>query len=358
MAIVEYKSDDVLTAARKRIALVFDEFERVVVSVSGGKDSTVMRHLAIEEAQRRGRQVELFFLDQEAEYQSTIDLMAEWMRDPRIVPRWFQVPIRMTNATSHRDYWLYAWGPGERWMREKDPIAIHSLDADYPQRFYGFFDWYEQQATCKTAFLVGLRSRESFNRFRAVSKREGYRDWAWSTKTKSPLAYRVYPIFDWTFGDVWKLIVDEGLSYNRHYDRMYAKHGVNASKMRVSNLVHEKSFRCLADLQEFEPDTYQRLLDRLGGVHCAALYADEAHILNAKALPQAFASWREYRDYLLDTTPIDKIERFRKRFAGQAGDEETCRQQVKQILINDWENSVAVASPKKDKIRALWWGRL
>lgn len=351
---VAYQADDVLTAAQHRMEQVFDHFERIVVSVSAGKDSTVLRELALAEADRRSRRVELFFLDQEAEYASTVELMDEWMRDPRIDPQWYQVPIRMTNATSHVEYWLYAWGPGEAWMREQHPLAIHQAD-DYPQRFYDFFEWYEQQATCPTAFLVGLRSKESFNRFRAVTRSPGYRDWAWTTRTRNPLGFRVYPIYDWTFGDVWKYIHDQHLPYNRHYDRMFAKHGINMSRMRVSNLIHEKSFRCLADLQEFEPETYDRLLRRLGGVHCAALYAHEEHILDARRLPAAFGSWQAYRDYLLRTTPIDRIERFRKRFAGQAVDDETCRQQCKQILINDWENSVPVVASKQERLRARWW---
>jgi predicted phosphoadenosine phosphosulfate sulfurtransferase len=355
---VEYKTDDVLTAARKRVALVFEEFDRVVVSVSSGKDSTVLRHLAIDEASRRERKIELFFLDQEAEYQSTVDLMAGWMRDPRVDPRWFQVPLSMTNATSHSDYWLNAWGEGEKWMRDKDPVAIQSLPPGYPRRFYDFFEWYEKQTTVKTAFLVGLRSRESFNRFRAVTKRAGYAEWGWSTKTKNRLAFRVYPLFDWTFGDVWKYIVDNGIEYNRHYDRMFAKHGVNMSRMRVSNLIHEQAFRCLADLQEFEPETYDRLIRRIGGVHCAALYAREKHVYDARSLPAQFSSWREYRDYLLDSTPCDKISRFRKRFSGQPDDVETCRRQCKQILTNDWENNVGVANTNKDKLRKLWWDRL
>lgn len=355
---VAYRSGSVLDAAKRRVSEIFDRFERVVVSVSGGKDSTVIRHLAVEEAQHRGRSLEVFFLDQEAEYESTIDVIREWMHDPRITPRWFQVPVRMTNATSHLDYWLHAWGPDEQWMRHKDPIAVGEIAEPYPQRFYDFFEWYEERAVQTTAFIVGIRTREAFNRFRAVSKNAGCHGWAWSTKTKNPLAFRVYPIFDWAHGDVWKYIADNGLTYNRHYDRMLAKNGENVSRMRVSNLIHEQAFRCLVDLQEFEPDTYERLIQRIGGVHSAALYARENHVFDAKTLPEGFNAWSAYRDYLLATTPLDKIERFRRRFAKQPKDEETARRQVKQILTNDWENSVGVANTNKDRLRAVWWDRL
>jgi predicted phosphoadenosine phosphosulfate sulfurtransferase len=358
MAAIEYKTGNVLEAAKRRMSLVFDDFDDVVVSVSSGKDSTVIRHLAIEEAQRRGRKCTIFFLDQEAEYQSSIDIIQDWMRDPRTNPEWYQVPTLMTNATSHAEYWLRAWWDGETWLRDKDALAIHCIEGDYPQRFYDFFEWRERQCKRKTAFVVGLRARESFNRFRSVTKNPGHKDWCWSTKTKSKLATRVYPIFEWTFGDVWKYISDNDLRYNKHYDRMFAKYGVNVSKMRVSNLIHEQAFRCLVDLQEFEPDTYERLTQRLGGVHAAGLYAKEASIFDAQSLPPSFSTWRQYRDYLLATTPIDKVDRFKKRFEKQPKDEETCRRQCKQILINDWENNVAVANTNKDKLRSLWWSRL
>lgn len=357
MATVRYVDVDVLEAARRRIAAVFDAVADVWVSVSSGKDSTVLRHLALEEAERRGRRVTLFFVDQEAELASSIELIREWMSDPAVRPAWYQVPLRMTNATSHREYFLHAWGPCEPWIRPKDPIAIHEAPGA-PDRFYPFFEWIESQASRPTAFLVGLRSRESFDRFRAVTKQPGHRGWTWTTKTTNPLAFRAYPLYDWTDGDVWKYIADCGLTYNRYYDRMFAKYGAQPRRMRVSNLIHEKSFRALLDLQEFEPETYERLVARLGGVHYAALYADEDLLLAAQKLPDGFASWREYRDYLLATTPIDQVERFRRRFEGQPDSEAVHRQQCRQILLNDWEGNLPVQKPTLLKHRELWWSRL
>jgi predicted phosphoadenosine phosphosulfate sulfurtransferase len=58
--------ENVLQAAQHRMGLVFDHFNRVVVSVSGGKDSHVIWSLAVVEAEKRGRRIETFFLDQEA----------------------------------------------------------------------------------------------------------------------------------------------------------------------------------------------------------------------------------------------------------------------------------------------------
>lgn len=358
MTMVEYKDVDVLKAAKKRISKVFDEFRRIVVSVSSGKDSSVLYHLATMEAQRRGVDIEIFFLDQEAEYRSSIEIMEQMMSAPGIIPRWYQVPALMTNATSHKEYFLYAWKEGVEWMRDKHPLAVHSISDSYPQRFYKFFSWYEEQSTEPTAFLIGLRSKESLSRFRAVTKNPGYESISWSTRTKSKYTYRFYPLYDWTFGDIWKYIHDEKIEYNRVYDWMFAKHGINMSSMRVSNLIHEKSFYALADLQEFEPDTYDKLLKRLDGVHCAALYAKDDFIFNTTKLPERFQTWKEYRDYLVETTPIDKAERYRKRFAKQVNDEITCRTQCKQVLCNDWEGSLPIRKVMTEEVRRVWKERL
>lgn len=359
---IAYESRSVLEAARDRIATVFDRFDRIVVSVSSGKDSTCLYHLALAEAERRDRKIILFFLDQEAEYQASIDLMRQMMAHPRVIPWWYQVPLLMTNATSYTAPMLHAWGPGEPWVRPKEPNAIDSINSDYPRRFYGFFEWLEAQQTEPTAFLVGLRSKESMNRFRAVTKNPGYDNIPWSTRTKMPDVFRFYPIYDWTFGDVWKYIADGGHAYNRVYDAMYCLKGKKVNAIRISNLIHEKSFTCLAELQEIEPDTYDRLCRRIEGVHAAAIYARERSIYSAEELPAGFASWRAYRDSLLASAPMSDAhkKRLRTRFSGQPEVDSVHRQQCRQVLLCDYENSIPVntrAASKAD-LRTIWWDRL
>ena len=63
---------DVLTAARQRVSYTFDNFEKIYVSFSGGKDSTVMMHLVMDEAIKRNRKVGILLIDLEAQYSATI----------------------------------------------------------------------------------------------------------------------------------------------------------------------------------------------------------------------------------------------------------------------------------------------
>lgn len=340
-----YLRKNVLEAAKERLEWIFERYENIVVSTSGGKDSTLLFDLAYKKAEALGRKVHAFFLDQEAEYEATIEVIREIMARPGTVPHWFQVPCYMTSAVAYDQEMLYAWGPGETWMREKDPLAIHEIEGDYPQRFYPFIDWFESRFGPDTCFLVGLRAEESLNRYRAVIKGPGVEDILWSTRGKEHIL-KFYPIYDWGFEDVFLYLYREKVKYNRVYDFMHSKdRGMQITKYRVSNLIHEKAFRSLVSLQEFEPDTFERLQRRLKGVHTAAIYAEEGTVYNARVLPERFDTWREYRDYLLQTMPDNgRRERFAGRFAGQGESESIYRQQCRQLLVNDWENNLPVSS--------------
>ena len=69
----QYVGESVLIAAKKRIEKVFDDFPRIYLSFSGGKDSAVMMHLVMHEAQVRNRKIGVLFVDLEAQYKLTID---------------------------------------------------------------------------------------------------------------------------------------------------------------------------------------------------------------------------------------------------------------------------------------------
>lgn len=352
----KYLNKTTLEAARERISMLFDNFKRINVSISSGKDSTVLFHLALQEAQKRGRTITAFFLDQEAEYQASIELIRLMMNMPNVEPMWYQVPLYMTNATSTSDYFLYAWGEGEKWMRPKEPNSVHSFDGpNPPQRFYEFFPWYEKQDT-DTAYLVGLRAEESITRYRAVTKRPGWNGLRWSTLDGD--VKKFYPIYDWTVYDIWKFIYDHNLPYNKIYDLMHQANYSLYKGMRVSNLIHEKSYKCLIDLPRFEPETYNALCERISGIATAARYASEKLVFSNKQLPAHYKSWQEFRDFLLDNMPnSEHQQRFRARFAKQGSTERIYRAQVGQMLIYDYENSTPIdlkASERAQEMREKW----
>ena len=334
-------TENVLTAVIKRISFLFDNYDNIQLAFSGGKDSTVLFHLVNAEAKKRKRKFILYFQDQEAEYQGTIDFVEWAMLQPNVIPQWYQVPIFMTNAASHEQLFLWAWGEGEQWVRDKHPLAIKELKNKYPKRFYKFNLWVAQQNRKNFegnfVSIIGLRAEESPDR-RFVMFGENS-ELFWLRRKTEP--NKAYPIIDWSYTDVWKYLIENNLPYNKVYDKMYMLGG-NLRYFRVSNLVHEKAFRCLTDLQELEPETYDKLEQRLKGVHTAAMYGKENLMYSIKELPKQFKTWKEYKDFLLTSIHPDlkKIFEYQWSRFGDTDDVQANKYMVKRILLCDWEGNI------------------
>lgn len=350
-----YINKSVTEAAEERIRYIFDEFENIIVSVSGGKDSTVLCWLALQEARKRNRKIGIFFVDEEAVYASTVE-QVEWLMNlypENTVRLWLQFPFRLTNATSVSEGQLICWEEGKHkvWMRSKLPYSIQHKPWDPAietvrdkNKGFGFYDVIEnfQRLRDDTAFLVGVRAVESMNRFRAVTKNPGYKDVYWSTKTGGKGSAAFYPLYDWNFHDIWKFIYDNSIRYSRIYDYQFKK-GLGIQEIRVSSLIHEKSFKALVELPEFEPKTYDKLCKRIKGIQTGHIYGKDAKMLRARSLPKNYKNWKEYRDFLMATYPDDdKRWIFERRFSKQLDNNYVARQQCRQLILNDYENNLPV----------------
>lgn len=345
MAVRYYQDKTVLEAARERIAFIFDEFENVTVGFSGGKDSVVIFHLALEEAMRRGRvPLNVLFIDQEAEWQATVDMMRTVMYRDDVNPYWLQIPFKLFNATSTEEDWLYCWNSADRdrWMREQEPISlkenIYGTDR-FGELFNAFFQktWPDQKA----CLIGGVRTEESPSRMVGLTHLPKYKWVTWAKRLTRDLHYTFYPIYDWGWTDVWKAIHDHGWRYNRIYDYQYSR-GIPVQDMRVSNVHHETAVKALFVLQEFEPETYARLTQRIRGIDTAGKMGERDFFV--RRLPFMFRDWQEYRDYLLvKLLDVRVQERMKKHFARQSryyGDlhgDKLFKTQIQSILTNDWE---------------------
>jgi predicted phosphoadenosine phosphosulfate sulfurtransferase len=351
----------VLEAARERVAFIFDHFEdgKIIVSISGGKDSEVLAHLVLTEAVKRGRRVGIHFLDEEVVYQSSVDMVEHLMTmlPEHTIQQWLQVEFNLTNATSVEEGQLKAWEAGKHkdWMRPKRAGSIQHPPWDRTtqtvrdkHKGFGFYDVIENFERCysDTAFLVGLRAAgESPNRWRAVVKNPvpiGGKSVYWGTKKGGNVI--LYPLYDWNFHDVWRYIWDEKLRYSKIYDLQFKK-GYPISQMRISSLTHERAFKSIVDLPEFEPKTYDTLTKRLKGVSLAQETGKAAKLFACSKLPKNFTSWIAYRDFLLKTHPdAERKPIFEARFARHLTNEYVARQQCRQLILNDYENNLGVES--------------
>lgn len=333
-----YLKDNVYEQALKRIERLFDEFENIIVSFSGGKDSTVILELTLEVARKRNRlPVKVMFIDQEAEWAHTIDYVKDVMYRPEVEPYWLQVPIKLFNAASHEVDFLHCWDEKEKakWMREKDPIAIK-------ENTFGTDRFHKMFAAARKKIFNGeiyanlgvVRAEESFMRFGGVTGSLCYKDITWGKKEAK--GYSFYPIYDWSFDDVWTYIGRTGVKYNKIYDLMF-NYGIPKLNMRVSNLHHETAYRTLFFLQEVERDTYNRLCERLPGISTFSQLQESSVFI--EKLPEMFSSWREYRDYLLKHIVRDDLKpEFKKRWQGQDG-ELWYKEHCVEIMVNDWEGT-------------------
>lgn len=161
---------DVLTAARERIAYTFDNFPRVYVSFSAGKDSTVMLHLVADEARKRGRKFGLLLIDLEGQYKLTIEHALKCFDDYAniVEPYWVSLPIHLRNAVSvYEPHWV-CFEPDKKaiWIREPPERAITDpkffpffrYGMEFEEFVPAFGEWYSQGQAC--ACLVGIRSDE------------------------------------------------------------------------------------------------------------------------------------------------------------------------------------------------------
>ena len=361
-----YSQQNVRDAAYDRVEWIFREFDQVMCNVSGGKDSTVLLKVCLDVAVSLGRlPLKVYWLDQEAEWQSTVDLVREWMHRDDVEPVWLQVPFRIFNASSQIDHWLYAWDPAAKgkWVHDQDPLSfkLNRYGTDrFHKLFNGALEWHLGRG--KACGISGVRCEESPTRRQGLTHQASYKWVTWGRVSNGKLGhYAFYPLYDWFSSDVWKFIHDNDLRYSVHYDQLYQR-GSPIRHMRVSNLHHETAVKSLFMLQEIEPDTYERLVDRIGGVDMAGKLGLADYFPDE--LPFMFSNWLEYREYLLDHLVDDDYRpALRRQFAAvdrglPPGFRQGGRfQQVRSILTCDWEGAKLETwfnSPQVWKARRAW----
>lgn len=313
---------DVLTAARERIASAFGLAAKVLVSFSGGKDSTVMLHLVAEEARRRERRFGLLFIDLEAQYRLTIDhIRAMYERYADCAdPWWIALPLHMRNAVSQYESHWVCWDPERRedWVRQPEILSVTNETAfpffsrgmEFEDFVPAFGEWYAQGE--QTACLVGIRTDESLNRWRTIAagRKQAVGGYPWTTVV-TPNVFNAYPIYDWRTKDIWAYHGKTGQPHNALYDRMHQA-GLSIHQMRICQPYGDDQRKGLWLFQVIEPETWARVVARVNGANQGALYAEErGNILGNYhiAKPEGH-TWRSFAHLLLASMPPQTREHY------------------------------------------------
>jgi predicted phosphoadenosine phosphosulfate sulfurtransferase len=318
---------DVLTAARQRISRVFDDFPRIYVSFSGGKDSGVMLELVCDEARSRGRRIGVLFVDLEAQYELTIDYVVAMLdRHADVIdPHWVALPLNLRNAVSQFEPQWMCWDPDRRddWVRDPHPTSITD------ERFLPFFrrrmefeeftpaygNWYGQGKL--TACFVGIRTAESLNRWRTIAsaKKRRHDDLQWTTWVGGPL-YNAYPIYDWATEDIWTYYARESVPYNRLYDRMHQA-GLSIHQARICQPYGDDQRKGLWLYHVIEPETWARVVARVNGANFGANHArTSGNVLGRiKVTKPDGITWQEFAHRLLESMPAPAAEHYRDKIA-------------------------------------------
>ena len=313
-------------AAKERIEWTFDNFEKIYISFSGGKDSAVMLHMVMDEAKKRNRIVGCLFIDWECQISLTIAYVKEMFElySDNIDPYWVSLPMKTWNSTSQFEPEWIAWDSKKKdlWVRNPDELSITD-----PNFFPFYFDtmpfeefvpcfgeWYANGGECGA--FIGIRADESLNRFRTVARdKPTYGGKKWTTNVIKD-CWNIYPIYDWHTTDIWTFFQKYNKKYNKLYDRMHQA-GIKLSQMRICEPFGDEARQGLWLYQVVEPEMWAKVCLRVAGANTGALYCNEKGSVLGNhhiSLPEGH-TYESFANHLLDTMPPRTGEHYKNKIS-------------------------------------------
>lgn len=315
-----YQDKNVFEATQERLKFVFENFDNIYVSFSGGKDSGLLLSMVLDYKRRHNiqKKIGVFHQDFEAQYQLTTEYVAKMFDDniDDIEPYWVCLPMGSRCAVSNFQMYWYPWDDKKEdmWVRpmpdrpyiinlKNNPLDFYRYKMSQEDLYAEFARWYGRTHEGTTVCLVGIRADESINRYRAYAnvRKNLMKDSRWTTKLDDRV-YNAYPLYDWATKDIWIANAKEHYEYNKIYD-LYYRAGVPISQMRVSSPYHENAKESLNLYRVLEPSTWVKVVSRVNGANFAAMYGNTKLMGVGKiTLPEGY-TWRRYVKFLLATLP-------------------------------------------------------
>lgn len=319
-----YTNKNVLDAAFERFNIIFDNFSNIYLSVSGGKDSSIMLQLCARVARKRHRKFSVLYIDLESQYKATIDHIEELRTEFRdIFERfyWCALPLSLRNAVSVIQPKWICWDEKDqsKWVRpmpqNEDVINEHNYPPEWTwfrrgmefEEFILYFaEWFRSINDGATAAGIAIRSDESLNRFTTIinNRKNKFHDYGWTTQiklhNKSLDVYNFYPLYDWRVEDDWGAVAKFHFKYNKIYELMY-RNGLSLHEQRLCQPYGDDQRKGLDQFRYLEPDRWERVLNRVSGVNFGNIYARTSLLGNFTSRKPNPMTWEQYAVFLLES---------------------------------------------------------
>lgn len=316
---------NVYEATMKRLEIIFNDFDNVLVAFSCGKDSGVVLNMAYQYAKKHGMtdRLSFYYEDYEAGYKYTSEY-ADRMFKAIDVPRkyWLCLPISAACSVSmYQPRWI-PWNPEQEdiWVRKMPnyPYVINQKNCPYEfitgtkgfDARLQFAEWFSKKYG-KTAVLIGIRAQESLTRraiFTSIHRKYMHKGLKFS-KTIDKSTCNFYPLYDWKAEDVWIANYKYEYDYNKVYD-LYYQAGLTIDQMRTASPFHQCGQNDLKLYRVIDPNMWGKMVGRVNGCNFGGIYGGTSAMgwKNIKK-PDHF-TWKQYAEFLISTLPDATKKKF------------------------------------------------
>lgn len=316
----QYTGQNVYSALQERLKFIFEEFDNIFVSFSGGKDSGILLNITLDFQQKYypNKKIGVFHQDFEAQYAVTTEYVERtFERIKDIVdPYWVCLPMATRTALSSYQMFWYPWDDTKEacWCRpmpqhpyvinlQNNPMTTYHYRMHQEDLAKQFGRWYRHTHNDKkTVCLLGIRADESLQRYSGfLNKKYGYDGECWISKQFKDV-WAASPLYDWSHADVWHAYAKFDYDYNRLYD-MYYMAGLKPDQMRVASPFNDYAKDSLHLYRVLDPEMWAKLVGRVRGANFGSIYGrTKAMGYRSLTLPEGH-TWESYTRFLLDTLP-------------------------------------------------------
>ena len=327
----EYTGQDVYTALQQRLRFIFEEFDNIFVSFSGGKDSGLLLNLTLDFQKKYypDKRIGVFHQDFEAQYTVTTEYVERTFARIRddVEPYWVCLPMATRTALSSYQMYWYPWDDTkeESWCRpmpkhdfvinlQNNPMTTYHYRMHQEDLAKQFGRWYRMShGNKKTVCLLGIRTDESLQRYSGIlNKKYGYKDECWISKQFKDV-WAASPIYDWSNSDVWHANYLFEYDYNKLYD-LYFMAGLKPDQMRVASPFNDYAKDSLNLYRVIDPEMWAKLVGRVKGANFGSIYGKTKALgYRNLTLPEGH-TWKSYTMFLLDTLPTRLRNNYIKKF--------------------------------------------